>query len=166
MFGSRVSLAKHWRSLTIETLPGATATHILSFAMPTLTRQGLYDLVWSMPMTRLAESLGLYNTTSQLPREVTSRASAVRVIANILGVELDRLEVAVEGDVDVRGAMGIDKQVPVGFQAMRCCVRLGVKEGTDPQLLKKLQVLAERCCVVQQTLRSGVPIQTTFDVSK
>jgi hypothetical protein len=27
--------------------------------MPILTRQALYDLVWSMPMTKLAESLGL-----------------------------------------------------------------------------------------------------------
>ena len=28
-------------------------------SMPTLTRQALYDLVWSMPVTKLAESLGL-----------------------------------------------------------------------------------------------------------
>ena len=27
--------------------------------MPTLTRQELYDLVWSTPMTKLAESFGL-----------------------------------------------------------------------------------------------------------
>jgi len=36
------------------------------------------------------------------------------------------------------------------------------KEGTSPDLLKKLQVAAERCCVVQQTLKSPPPVKTIF----
>jgi uncharacterized OsmC-like protein len=87
-------------------------------------------------------------------------------VANLLGVELEFLTVEVTGDIDVRGTMAIDKQVPVGFQSMRCDVRLRAKEGTNPELLEKLRVAAERCCIVQQTLRSGVPIQTTFDTSR
>ena len=88
--------------------------------------------------------------------------SAVRLVANILGVELEFLEVEVTADVDVRGAMAMDKQVPVGFQAMRCDVRLRAKEGTSPEVLEKLRVAAERCCVVQQTLRNPPAVQTTF----
>ena len=91
--------------------------------------------------------------------------SAVRMVANILGVELEFLTVEVTGDVDVRGAMAIDNQVPIGFQSMRCNVQLRAVEGTDPELLKKLRVAAEHCCVVQQTLRNPPPIQTTFDMS-
>ena len=88
--------------------------------------------------------------------------SAVRMVANMLGVELEFLAVEVEADADVRGAMAMDKQVPVGFQAMRCDVRLRAKQGTSPELLEKLRVAAERCCVVQQTLRKPPPVQTTF----
>ena len=88
--------------------------------------------------------------------------SAVRLVANILGVELEFLEVEVTADADVRGAMAMDKQVPVGFQAMRCDVRLRAKEGTSPEVLEKLRVAAERCCVVQQTLRTPPAVQTTF----
>ena len=87
------------------------------------------------------------------------------MVANVLGVELEYLSVEVTGEVDVRGAMAIDKQVPVGFQTMQCNVRLRAKEGTNPKLLKKLREAAEHCCVVQQTLRNPPPVQTTFDMS-
>lgn len=91
--------------------------------------------------------------------------SAVRMVANLLGVSLEFLEVDVTGEVDVRGTMAVDNQVPVGFQSMRCDVRLRAKNGTDPRLLEKLRVAAERCCVVQQTLRTPPPVKTTFEMS-
>lgn len=88
--------------------------------------------------------------------------STVRMVANILGIELESLVVEVSGDVDLRGTMAIDPQVAVGFQAMRCNVRLRAKEGTDPVLLQRLCAAAERSCVVLQTLRKGVSVQTAF----
>ena len=92
--------------------------------------------------------------------------SAVRMVANLLGVELEFLEVEVTAEADVRGAMAMDKQVPVGFQSMRCDVRLRAKQGTSPEVLEKLRVAAERCCVVQQTLRNPPRVETTFDMSR
>ena len=88
--------------------------------------------------------------------------STVRMVANLLGVELISLEVRVMATVDVRGAMGLNADVPVGFQSIRCDVDLKAKDGTAPELLQKLRVAAERCCVVQQTLRNPPPVQTTF----
>ena len=88
----------------------------------------------------------------------------MQMIANILGIELDYLDVEVTAEADVRGTMAIDQNVPVGFQAIRCKVRLGAKDGTKPKLLTKLQEAAERCCVVQQTLRSPPSIDTTFEI--
>jgi uncharacterized OsmC-like protein len=89
--------------------------------------------------------------------------SSIRMVANLLNIELEQLEVNVEAIVDVRGTMGIDKNVPVGFQNIRCSVHLRAKEGTDPVILQKLQVVAERCCVVQQTLHNPPPIETVFN---
>ena len=91
--------------------------------------------------------------------------SAIRMVANLLGVELEYLAVEVSADADVRGAMAMSKDVPVGFQSMRCDVKLRAKAGTPPELLEKLRVASERCCVVQQTLRNPPPVQTTFDVN-
>lgn len=88
--------------------------------------------------------------------------SAVRIVASLLGVQLTALEVRVSGAVDVRGALGLDAAVPVGFQSLHCDVHLGVAPGTPPALLQKLQTAAERCCVVQQTLRAPPPVATRF----
>ena len=88
--------------------------------------------------------------------------SAVRMVANLLGVELTHLEVRVTATADVRGAMAMDPSVPVGFQAISCDINFSVKEGTAPDLLQKLQVASERCCVVQQTLKAPPRVKTTF----
>jgi len=88
--------------------------------------------------------------------------SAIRMVANLLGVELVSLSVAVAADVDVRGTLGMDRQVPVGFQAMRCDVHLKAREGTPPELLDKLRATAERSCVVLQTLRQPPAVQVAF----
>ncbi|HEY7673633.1 MAG TPA: OsmC family protein [Burkholderiales bacterium] len=91
--------------------------------------------------------------------------STVRMVANLLGIELTSLEVSVIATVDVRGAMAVDPSVPVGFQTMTCNVRFNAGEGTPPELLERLKLAAERCCIVQQTLKSPPPVKTTFITS-
>lgn len=88
--------------------------------------------------------------------------SSVRMVANLLGVELISLKVRVKAVVDVRGTMGLQKDVPVGFQSMTCDIDLKVSDDTPPELLARLRIAAERCCVVQQTLRCPPPVHTTF----
>jgi uncharacterized OsmC-like protein len=88
--------------------------------------------------------------------------STLRMLANILEITLEYLSVEVSAKVDVRGTLLVDQLVPIGFQSMHCKVELGVKEGTTPELVALLQETAERCCVVQQTLRSPPLIETSF----
>jgi len=88
--------------------------------------------------------------------------STVRLVANLLGIELTSLEVRVTATADVRGAMGVDFGTPVGFQAMACDIHYSVKDGTPADLLPKLQAAAERCCIVQQTLKAPPSVKTTF----
>lgn len=88
--------------------------------------------------------------------------SSVRMVANLMGIELVALEVKVQGTVDVRGALGIQKDVPVGFQSITCDIHLKAREGTPPEALEKLRVAAERCCVVAQTLLAPPSVQTTL----
>jgi len=91
--------------------------------------------------------------------------STIRMVANILGVELEHLEVSVAAEVDVRGTLMVTRDVPVGFQAMRCQVDLRAKAGTSPALLGRLKTAAEHSCVVLQTLRQPPPVQMTFEGS-
>lgn len=91
--------------------------------------------------------------------------SAVRMVANRLGVEILALEVRVTAQVDVRGALGMQADVPVGFQSMTCDIDLKVMEGTPSKLLDTLRSAAQRCCVVQQTLHHPPPVVTHFRIA-
>ncbi|PZO14036.1 MAG: osmotically inducible protein OsmC [Betaproteobacteria bacterium] len=91
--------------------------------------------------------------------------SAMRMVANVLGVELVFLEVRVTADVDVRGALNMSPEVPVGFQGMRCNVQFKVKEGTPADLIKALTYVAKRSCVVQQTLKNPPKVETSFQLN-
>jgi uncharacterized OsmC-like protein len=91
--------------------------------------------------------------------------ATVRMLADLLGIELLDLTVAVTGTLDVRGTLGLDPAVPVGFQQMTCATRATVPAGTDPRLLARLEAQARRSCVNLDTLRHGVPVaaSTRFD---
>jgi len=90
--------------------------------------------------------------------------STLRIIAERLGVSLLDLEVDVTGDIDVRGTLQVDRTVPVGFQRIRCAVSLQPAPGTDADLVRRLFTAAEQCCVNLQTLRAGVPVETSLNI--
>jgi uncharacterized OsmC-like protein len=74
----------------------------------------------------------------------------LNAVATSLGIELRDATVRAEGDLDFRGTLGVAKDVPVGFQAIRLKVVLDT-DATDEQLDTLLK-LTERYCVVYQTL--------------
>jgi uncharacterized OsmC-like protein len=61
--------------------------------------------------------------------------------------------VLVEGDLDFRGTLGVDHDVPVGFRSIRVSFELET-DAPDDQLDTLLR-LTERYCVVYQTLTSS-----------
>lgn len=85
---------------------------------------------------------------------------AIRMIANLLGVQLSELQVEVSGELDVRGTLAADPEVRVGFDMLECEVHLRAIEGTDPHRLDALITAAERFCVNLDTLRGGTEVTT------
>lgn len=59
--------------------------------------------------------------------------------------------ITAEGDVDFRGTLGVSREVPIGFQAIRLTFALDT--DAPPEKLAKLVELTERYCVVYQTLK-------------
>ena len=76
----------------------------------------------------------------------------LRAVATSLGIELRGGTVRVEGDLDFRGTLGVDKQAPVGFTEVRTTFDLDTDAGEEE--LATLLRLTERYCVVYQTLAS------------
>lgn len=90
--------------------------------------------------------------------------TTLRMIADRLNIRIESLEVAATAHVDVRGTLVVDRAVPVGFQRTECRVHLRPASGVDPAKLQKLIAAAEHSCVVLQTLRNGVAVETQFSV--
>ena len=84
-------------------------------------------------------------------------------VATSLEIPLDDATLRAEGDLDFRGTLGVSKETPVGFQAIRLYVELDTT--APPEKIEKLLELTQRYCVVLQTLRSAVEV-TTARVSK
>lgn len=89
--------------------------------------------------------------------------STLRIIADRLEIPIASLEVDTHAEVDVRGTLLVDQNVPVGFQKIRCQVRLDPGTNVPPEKVKMLQAAVNHSCVVLQTLRNGVPVHTQFD---
>jgi uncharacterized OsmC-like protein len=47
---------------------------------------------------------------------------------------------------------------------MQCHVDIRAADGTDPELVGQLTDAAEYSCVNLQTLRSGVPVETSVEI--
>lgn len=93
------------------------------------------------PVEHLLNALAACMTTSMVAH------AAVR------GIELDEVQSDVEGDIDLRGFLGIAPDVPKGFTAIR--VRFRVK--ASPDNVRKLKRLTEFSPVFN-TLTQGVPV--------
>jgi uncharacterized OsmC-like protein len=80
----------------------------------------------------------------------------LKAVSTALGVPLRSAEVLAEGDLDFRGTLGVSKETPVGFAAIR--LRFQLDTDADQATRDKLIALTERYCVVLQTLRAAPPI--------
>ncbi len=80
----------------------------------------------------------------------------LRAVALAIGTEVRGGRVSAEGDLDVRGTLGVAKDAPVGFREIRLRFELDT-DAEDGELATLLR-LTERYCVVLQTLRSGAVV--------
>jgi uncharacterized OsmC-like protein len=83
----------------------------------------------------------------------------LNAVATALGLELRGATVRAEGDLDVRGTLGVAKDAPVGFRDIRLTFDLDGDLGEEDRA--NLIRLTERYCVVYQTLRQPPPITVT-----
>ena len=83
-------------------------------------------------------------------------------VATALGLPLRDARVFAEGDLDFRGTLGVAKDAPVGFHALR--LKFEVDGDLSEEQRATLIKLTERYCVVYQTLRQPpkIEVESTF----
>lgn len=75
----------------------------------------------------------------------------LRAVATALEIPLTGGKVQAEGDLDFRGTLGVSKETPVGFSAIRLHFELDA--DATPEQLDTLLKLTERYCVIYQSLQ-------------
>ena len=84
----------------------------------------------------------------------------LKAVATALDIPLKSGTVSAEGDLDFRGTLGVAKDAPVGFAQIR--LRFDVDSDAPADKLDQLLKLAERYCVVYQTIRNGPPVEISL----
>jgi uncharacterized OsmC-like protein len=84
-----------------------------------------------------------------------------QMVAAAMGIPTERIAVTVEGDLDLRGTLGISKDVPVGFESIHLRFEVVAPKAT-PEQLRALQEKTEQYCVVMQTLRQPPSLETKW----
>jgi uncharacterized OsmC-like protein len=81
------------------------------------------------------------------------------MVATAMGIETERIEVTVEGDLDLRGTLGVDKTVPAGFEAIRLSFDVEAPSASEEEIASLIEK-TERYCTVLQTLREPPAIDS------
>src|SRR5690242_9961574 len=84
-----------------------------------------------------------------------------QMVAAAMGIDVERVEVTAEGDLDLRGTLGLARDVPVGFESIRLKLEVDAHAATAEEL-ESLREKAERYCVVLQTLNRPPEVTTSF----
>ena len=84
-----------------------------------------------------------------------------QMVATAMGMSTEKIEVTVEGELDLRGTLGLAKDVAVGFTSIRLNFDVSAPSATAEQL-RNLQEKTEQYCVVMQTLLTPPAIQAKW----
>ena len=84
-----------------------------------------------------------------------------QLVATAMGIPTQKIEVTVDGEMDLSGTLGISKEVPVGFEAIRVKFDIDAPQAT-PEQLRGLQEKAEQYCVVLQTMLHPPKIESRW----
>jgi len=85
----------------------------------------------------------------------------LQAVATALEIPVKSGHVRAEGDLDFRGTLGVDRDAPVGFSAIR--LSFEVDADVEEERLGKLREFTERYCVVFQTLAGAPALSTTLE---
>ncbi|HZI85719.1 MAG TPA: OsmC family protein [Pyrinomonadaceae bacterium] len=84
-----------------------------------------------------------------------------QLVAVAMGIPIEKIHVEVEGKMDLRGTLGISKDVAVGFQEIHTRFDIKAPEAT-PEQLAALKEKTEQYCVVMQTLVQPPAMSTSW----
>ena len=87
---------------------------------------------------------------------------SLKAAATMLDVTLKSAIVTAEGDVDLRGTLGVAEDVSVGFKEIR--LNFDIDTDAPPAMRDQLLQLVERYCVIFQTIQNSPKTRVRLNV--
>ena len=124
------------------------------------TREQPFELDAGEPPVLLGTNEGANPAEALLHALAACLTTSLVYIASARGVELDEVESTLEGDMDVRGALGIDEAVHNGYQNIRVSFR--IKSDAPREKLEEIVERAYGRSAVFDSLTRGVPVDVSL----
>lgn len=90
---------------------------------------------------------------------VSCAGVTLAVVKTAMRMEVQSAVVRAKGKMDFRGTLGVDRDVPIGLTEVQLQFDIASNEPADK--LDKLVELAERYCVIAQTLKASCEVTST-----
>ena len=135
---------------------------------------GSEDVACSVDTGRAMVEAGLHPTTGGdgslacsgdmlLQALVACAGVTLRSVATNRGIDVAGT-LRAEGDLDFRGTLGLDREVPIGFTAIR--LHFDLDTAASPEDVEKMIKTTERYCVVYQTLANSPALDVSTTTSQ
>jgi uncharacterized OsmC-like protein len=79
--------------------------------------------------------------------------------AALRGIEIDKLSISIDGDLDVHGFLGLSREVRPGFQDVR--VRVNIQTNAPRDAVEDLMRHSQRVSPILDSLRNRIPVEIT-----
>lgn len=154
-------LVEETRSALATAPPGATT---VTFRAESRQESGLRSVVRIRDFTLAVDEPPSLGGTDTAPNPVELALAALaacqeityRLHADHLGIPLDGVAVALEGDLDLRGFFGVDRGVRPGYTAIRGTVTLD--SPAPPADLRRLKEHVDAHCPVFDLVSNPTPL--------
>jgi uncharacterized OsmC-like protein len=84
-----------------------------------------------------------------------------QMVAAAMGIETSRIEVLVDGDLDLAGTLGVNREAAVGFNDIRVAFEIDAPGASEDEIAALIEK-TERYCTVLQTLREPPPVSAAL----
>lgn len=84
-----------------------------------------------------------------------------QMVAAAMGIEARSIKAEVDGDLDLKGTLGIDKGAPIGFKSLRLSLNIDAPAASTEDL-EALREKTQKYCVVLATLQQPPPIEVSW----
>ncbi|BDG02934.1 OsmC family protein [Anaeromyxobacter oryzae] len=148
---NRWQLGTHSRTI-IESFDGAGGTHRHA-------RELVFDA--DHPAVLVGRDQGPTPVEFLLHALASCITAGIGNVAAARGVTLYEVESKVEGEIDLRGILGVSSEVRNGYRRMR--VAFTVKGDASPEKLREIVEQGRARSAVYDVLTNGIPVEITCD---